>query len=307
MRCMVFKSLIIFMMLMPVVADAQILSDSLVQAVGYWSRGEKQTYKVTTEKYRVTGTDTTGREKLQYTGELSVMDSTAEGYILEWHILNMQVSARNPVVVKLLTLQEGVRIRLRTNDVGVLTGLVNADDVYRHLTAGLPAVRKQFKGTAGLEKLIAPVEAGLENPETIETLATHDIRQLLMFHGAQYRMGKEIRSAVMIPGGYGGKALDGEVVTVLDEINSAGNNYILRATETVDRAQLKERMFESLSAGAMQSGGKAPRREDVGEVGMEIETGARLHGSGWVLYSFQAKTVGAGKAVSVEETVIEIR
>jgi len=298
---------ILLLLLLPALAGAQILSDSLVQTVGYWGRGEQQTYQITLNKYRVSGNDTTGREQLQYLAGLTVRDSAADGYTLEWHIRNMTVTTRNPVAAKLLTLQEGLKILFRTNDVGVLSKLLNVDEVRAHMSAGLPVVRKQFKGTASLEKMIAPVAASIEDPEALETIVTRDLRQMLMFHGAQYQLGKDIRSAILIPGVFGGKALDGQVTLMLDQINREGNNYILRATETVDRSQLAERIFEVQSAGALQSGAAAPRREHMGEVSMEIETGSRIHGSGWVLYSFQTKTVSSGKSVSVEEVVMEIR
>ena len=286
---------------------AQIMSDSLVQTVGYWDRGEKQTYRITVDKYRVSGTDTSGREKMQYMADITVTDSAADGYTLEWHIHDHQVTARNPVVVKLLSLSDGLRIRFRTNELGVYRGLTNSDEVRDHQLKGLPLIRKQFKGTQNLETLIAPVEASIRNREATEAVITRDIRQFLMFHGAQYRLGREITSAILLPNNYGGKPFDGQVTLVLDEINREGSNYILRSTEAVDRKQLLEATFGFLSAAAMQAGTPAPKREDLADLRMDIETGARLHNSGWVLYSFQVKTVSSGTSVSVEEVVMEIR
>ena len=283
------------------------MSDSLVQTVGYWDRGEKQTYRITVDKYRVSGTDTSGREKMQYMADITVTDSAADGYTLEWHIHDHQVTARNPVVVKLLSLSDGLRIRFRTNELGVYRGLTNSDEVRDHQLKGLPLIRKQFKGTQNLETLIAPVEASIRNREATETVITRDIRQFLMFHGAQYRLGREITSAILLPNNYGGKPFDGQVTLVLDEINREGSNYILRSTEAVDRKQLLEATFGFLSAAAMQAGTPAPKREDLADLRMDIETGARLHNSGWVLYSFQVKTVSSGTSVSVEEVVMEIR
>lgn len=287
--------------------SAQIISDSLVQTVGYWDRGEKQTYRITVDKYRVNGTDTTGREKMQYLADITVTDSATEGYALEWHVHDHQVTARNPVVVKLLSLTDGLRIRFRTNELGVYRGLTNPDEAAGQLLGALPAIRKEFRSQKNLEALLAPVSASLQNKEATEAMLARDIRQFLMFHGAQYRLGKGITSAILLPNNYGGKPFDGEVTVMLDEINKDGDNYVLRAVETVDREQLLEATFGFLSAAAMQAGTAAPRRDELAGLKMEVETGARLHNSGWVLYSFQVKTVSSGSSVSVEELVMEIR
>ncbi|MFM9075053.1 MAG: hypothetical protein ACKORJ_05730, partial [Bacteroidota bacterium] len=285
---------------------AQILSDSLVQTVGYWDRGEQQLYRVSIDKYRVTGSDTSGREKMQYLASVTVIDSAADGYTLEWHLHDHVVTARNPAVVKLLTLTNGLRIRFRTNELGVFRELMNTDAIREQMLSALPLIRKEYKTQKNLEALIAPVASSLQNKEATEAMLSRDIRQFLMFHGAQYRLGKEITSAILLPNNYGGKPFDGEVTVILDAINKDGDNYVLRSVETVDRKQLLEATFGFLSAAAMQSGAVAPRREDLAGLKMEVETGARLHNSGWVLYSFQVKTVSSGSVVSVEEMVLEI-
>jgi hypothetical protein len=50
-----------------------------------------------------------------------------------------------------------------------------------------------------------------------------------------------------------------------------------------------------------------PKKEDIGQLTNITTTASRIHGTGWLIYSIQTKTVEAPEATSIEERIMEIK
>jgi hypothetical protein len=48
------------------------------------------------------------------------------------------------------------------------------------------------------------------------------------------------------------------------------------------------------------------QRKDIKDIANQTDLASRIHGSGWVIYSIQTKTVTADNSTNIEETIIEI-
>src|SRR5262245_46237079 len=95
-------------------ATAQInMEDSTVQTVGYWDNKEKQEYTVTTEKYRVKNTDTTDRETMKYEVVLTVLDSTAKSYTVEWAYKNFSTTTKDKLMKSLMSIGQDMKVVIR--------------------------------------------------------------------------------------------------------------------------------------------------------------------------------------------------
>ena len=73
------------------------LEDSTVQVIGFWDKNEKQNYAVSLEKIKIKGADTTSREMIRYDVEVTIRDSTAHAYLVEWYYKNFTISSPNKV------------------------------------------------------------------------------------------------------------------------------------------------------------------------------------------------------------------
>ena len=68
------------------------MADSTAQVITYWEKGEKQNYSVTTEKIRITGSDTTSREMMTYDVEITVLNSSDKSYMIEWYYMILPIN-----------------------------------------------------------------------------------------------------------------------------------------------------------------------------------------------------------------------
>jgi len=143
--------------------------------------------------------------------------------------------------------------------------------------------------------------------EAIETAAIADAQQFYTFHGGQFKLGNVVEATVQIPSIITEKQLDSRVSIVLDEINANENNYIMRASETVDSKQLTEATYLYLNQMAKTMGIQPPARSDIQPLTNEVLTASRIHDSGWLIYSIQTKTVTTEGLMNVEERIIEIK
>jgi hypothetical protein len=50
-----------------------------------------------------------------------------------------------------------------------------------------------------------------------------------------------------------------------------------------------------------------PKKEDIGQLTNITTAASRIHGTGWLIYSIQTKTVEAPEATSIEERIMEIK
>jgi hypothetical protein len=75
----------------------------------------------------------------------------------------------------------------------------------------------------------------------------------------------------------------------------------------IDSTQLTNATFDYVVKTMKTMGMPAPKREDFKNVTNETETGSRIHGSGWLVYSYQTKTVTSEGTTRIEKTVIDIQ
>ena len=64
--------------------------DSTVQVVAYWELGEEYIYEVNYDTYQVENGDTSSLHLITYEVVVSVKDSTAENYLVEWQYKNFK-------------------------------------------------------------------------------------------------------------------------------------------------------------------------------------------------------------------------
>lgn len=114
-----------------VASYAQMMPDSTVQIVAYWSKGDKVAYDCTTTSY--TADENGNRSEVSATSEtrvFEVLDEREDGYTLRLSYRNVF----NPNPVEYLTpeesreLNENFTITFTTDEFGSVTGIVNSEE-----------------------------------------------------------------------------------------------------------------------------------------------------------------------------------
>lgn len=82
------------------------MADSTVQVIGYWDNKEKQTYSVTYDKYQLKAADTLSKEQINYEVEVTIIDSTAKSYTIEWFYKDFKINSDNQFTKKLASISQ---------------------------------------------------------------------------------------------------------------------------------------------------------------------------------------------------------
>lgn len=284
------------------------MEDSTAQAISYWSKGEKQTYAMSLQRVKVKGTDTTSNELMTYDVDITVLDSTENSYTLEWFYYNYKSNTTNELLKKMNALAEDIKVVIETDALGVFKSVKNWQEVRDYVKKALAPMRDEFKSVAQLKQMMDQVEAMYTSKQAIESMAIQDVQQFHTFHGAKYTLGEMLEFQMKTNNLYApDKPFDTEVTLYLDEINPEDNNYILRATQEINSEQLTKTTVDYLKSLAGKMGVPPPKQEELGTFTNITTTASRIHGTGWVIFSVQTKTVEASGTSNIEERIMEIK
>jgi hypothetical protein len=283
------------------------IADSTMQVIGYWSKGEKQTYHISQEKYKVNGTDTTARQMIQYAVDVTVKDSTDKTYLLEWHYKDFKIDSENEMVRKLGKLSEDIKVLIESDEYGSILGVKN----WKEVSTYMAKVTKEMLGDKASDPTVAPILEELKRmwgtKDAIEANAINDAEQFYTYHGGQYAFGEEITAKLPHFNNFGGEPIMADAVIYLDEINAEDGDYVIRMVQTLDSEQLTNETYNFLKK--MDKSGKGfPPRNEFPDLTTEISTATLIHGnSGWVIYSVETKVVEAEGIQNVEERIIDLQ
>jgi hypothetical protein len=282
------------------------LKDSTAQAIGYWDKNEKQSYAITTDRFKLKGEDTISKSRVEYDVEITIIDSTAQSYIVQWQYRNFRSSSTDEIRKKVDAAQQDLKILFKTDEMGMFEEVLNWQEVRDHVVRTSTVLRKEFSNDPKFEEIMKEIEKIYNSKENIEAIAINDIQQFYLFHGGKYTKSETVEATIQVPNVFGGKPFDADVVIYLDDINEADDNYVLRYEQSTDEKQLLAAVMEYLTKLAKKAGKPAPKAPGF-ELIHQTLVGSRIHDSGWIIYSILTKTVSADETTSVEERVIEIK
>lgn len=283
------------------------MNDSTAQVIGYWDKNEKQTYIVTQENYKINDSDTTSREFYKYTVDITIIDSTANSYIIEWFYKDYEIFSDDPLIEKIASIAEDMAIWIKTDELGAFQEVINWKEVRDYIFKGTDMLKTETKDIPNMDELIKQIEGLYSSKESIELAAVKEMHQFYTFHGGRYVYGKEYNADLKFSNLFGGEPFDTKVSVWLDELNPDDNNFIIRMKQTVDSEQLTQATFDYLKSMAQTMKVPVPTREDIPEIANDTWTASRIHGSGWLIYSIETKETKAEGVTNIEERIIEIQ
>jgi len=298
----------IFLTVFSTRAFAQInLNDSTAQVISYWNLGDSYSYSISLQKLKIKDQDTTSNEFMTYSVDVSVVDSTENSYDIEWFYHNYQTNSTNEIIKKITALAEDLKIVIETDELGTIKGVKNWEDVTASIKKSLEPIRDEYKNIPQLGKVFDQLETMYNSKAGIENMAIQDIQQFHFFHGGKYALGEVNEYATKVPNGYNpNEELDSRLTLYLDEINSDDNNFIMRSKQEVDAEQLMTVAKAYLNSLSKTMGAAEFKLDDFGKMTNLTTTDSRIHGTGWLIYSIQTKTVEGAGVKNVEERIIEL-
>lgn len=283
------------------------MNDSTVQVIGYWDKNEKQTYIVTNESYKVKDSDTTSRESYKYAVDITIVDSTADSYTIDWFYHDYDIKADNELIKKLSSIAEDMTVTILTDGLGAFKEVKNWKDIRDFILKGTKILKKETKDIPNIDKVIKQMEDMYSTKESIEAAAIKEIQQFYTYHGGKYKLGEEISASMKVANLYGGEPFDTEVTLWLDEINTEDNNSIIRMQQIVNSEQLTKTTFDYLTKMSETMKVPGPKWDGFPPLKNETWTSSRIHNAGWVIYSIETQEVSAEGVTNVKENIIELQ
>ena len=283
------------------------MNDSTAQVIGYWDKGEKQTYTITQEKLSIAGSDTASREFCKYAVDITIVDSTASSYLINWTYRDYEVRSDNELIQKLTSMLEDITVRIRTDELGAFQEVINWKEVRDYIYKGTKLLKKETKDIPNMEKPIEQIEKLYSTKESIQLGAVKEMQQYYTFHSGSYKLGEEYTAEMKLDNLLWPEPFDANITVWLDELNPDENNFIIQMYQQVDSTQLTNVTYDYLSKIAETLKKPVPKREDMISLTNDTWVSSRIHESGWVIYSIETKEVKTKDVLSVEERIIEIQ
>ncbi len=301
------KILTIIFLLTTLTAFAQInMEDSTVQAITYWNKGEKQNYSITERQIKLKGADTSSIEVLTYEVEIAVTDSTEKSYTIEWLYKKAVSNSTDESVQKFINITKNMKIIFKTNEVGIFSEVVNWKEIKDHVEKNSEILLKEFKDITK-DHVLKLVLSAYSTKQGIESNVTNDIQQFHTFYGAEYKLGQVLEASLKVPNILGPEPLDSNITVTLDELNSDDNNYILKATQEINKEQLIDITFDYLKSISKNLETNPLKREDLNGLKHETITVSQIHLHGWIINSIQVMTITSDDMTKIKERTIILK
>jgi hypothetical protein len=284
------------------------MEDSTAQVIGYWNIGDKESYNVSLQKIKLKETDTISNELMTYEIDVTVIDSAANSYSIEWFYYNYKTNSTNEIVKKMTSLSADLRVVIETDEYGAIRGIKNWKEVRDYLKKSVSQIKNDFKDIPNMDKLLKQIEGMYTSKAAIESTSIKDAQQFYTYHGGKYLLEELLVLSMQLPNIYNPKTpFDAKTTVHLDELNPEENNFIIRSSQEVDSDQLTNTTFEYMKKMAKTLKTKEPKKEEIGTLTNVTTIASRIHGTGWPIYSILTKTVNTMDVTNIEERIIEIK
>lgn len=181
-------------------------ADSTVGIISYFCKHDTVVYQVYENQWKITGGDSLLFVDAALRAMIAVTDSTAEGYEMEYRILETQtgeVAEETPAVKAMNVISrligeklQGLSVRFTLNPYGQVTGFLNEAEVKNLALATLDEVKDEI---LKLPEFQAAKEAGINIDEVLKSMGEeqivaeylNEVARFFAYHGAEYYIGEQ--------------------------------------------------------------------------------------------------------------------
>jgi hypothetical protein len=231
-------------------------SDSSVTCVAYWKKNDVRTFIIS--KYEEKKLDQARSEVklIAYDVTIRVLDSTKEGYKLEWKQGNVRIkgidSVGNALAGKMLS---GVKFIYSTDDVGSFKELLNWQEVRDFYVNLLKMQFSKDRADSISKAMIENMISNLSTKESVEAIMIKEVQLLYNPYGVEFP--KHAMSAeTELPNMLGGQPFPAILTYSMAALDVKNNLATVLLTQEVDKQKGKSillDLLQKLSRGASPS------------------------------------------------------
>lgn len=268
MKTSVYLTILIIFSTAGVIKAQNRTTDSSATCITFWKNKEVKIYTIKHSKERNTAS-VNSKGEATYEAHIKVADSTANGFTVEWVYKNFKTAgATDNTVNSLNAIMEGMKVKYKTDDVGMFTELINWQEVRNFAMTNYEKIYATATQNSEFAAALNQVKAIFQSKENIEALL---IREVQLFHspyGVEYDK-KGTATTTELPNVTGGQPFPATVTLKLEELNTAKNYCTVSINQTVDKGKAGPIMAAMLKKLA---GSKPVNEEDIKKeiAGLEI-------------------------------------
>jgi hypothetical protein len=212
-------------------------TDTSATCIAYWRKGEHKTFRITKSKENQPEKKPKSQSQFTYEAHVQVLDSTAEGYTLQWQFKNFGAKD-DPAADLAGAVMEKLKIHYTTTSTGAFKDLTNWKEVRDFYISmmELSFDRPQDDTAQAIKKQVLSL---FQTKEQVEALL---IREVQLYHtpfGFEYTKG-ERRTETTLDNLFGGAPLPAIQTLIVPQIAPAQNTFILLIETQLDKGSLTQ-------------------------------------------------------------------
>jgi hypothetical protein len=212
-------------------------TDTSATCIAFWKNKVSKIYEITHSKEKSNSSIGNTTAEANYEAHIKVIDSTGEGFTIEWVYKNFKpVGATDNTINSLNSIMEGLKILYKTDDVGTFTELINWKEVRDFALSNYEKVFAKATQNSEFAAALNQVKAIFQSKENIEALL---IREVQLFHspyGVEYSIAG-IVTETELPNVTGGAPFPASVTIKLDELNKKMDYCKVSLNQIVDKGK----------------------------------------------------------------------
>lgn len=269
-----------------------------------WQVGEQYKIEMTKERERY-------RNGIRHTGgqaivpvDIEVLRKLEDGYIIRWTYGKTRFSGAkvNQITSKIANITENMRLDMRTDGLGSITGLDNKEEIRTHYQAAakeLTAWMQQLNLPQNVVDQITATFAGLAQSNTLSLSAVREPSLFYLAFGGSYQLGEAVEFDDLISNPWGQAPIPTKARLFLKELDQQQGTATIAWKQVFDRDKAGPILQKSMTA----IGLPVPEGEKVFS-GLAMDDDALWifdSKTGWLLSgSWQRTTKINGKLAGVE-------
>lgn len=228
-------------------------SDSSVTCVAYWKKNDLRTFTIA--KYEEKRLDQARSEVklMSYDVTIRVLDSTKDGYKLEWKQGNVNIKGMDSVANTLAgRLLSGVKFIYATDDVGSFKELLNWQEVRDFYVNMLKMQFSKSRADSMSRSMIENMIAKLSTKESVEAIMIKEVQLLYNPYGVEFPK-QALSTETELPNMLGGQPFPAIMTFSMAALDVKNNLATVLITQEVDKQKGKSillDLLQKLSRGA---------------------------------------------------------
>ncbi len=212
-------------------------TDTSATFVAYWNNGDEKKYHISRTEEKFSDGEATKITSSSYDVLLKVLDSTDNGFQMEWTYLNMKTGGQGPLATALAQMNEGLKVIYTVDEMGTFGEVKNIKEIQEYIIRSFRAIKNSSKNDTGVRAMLQELEKTLQSRVAIENVVIKDIQLFHVPYGAEYYTTQKMQREVELPNALGGAPFPASLTFELSKLNPESDYAQMVMNQEIDKVK----------------------------------------------------------------------